>query len=91
LIRWPRRNGKFIWLVGLLLAYSIGASAQQAPTSPMPISISGIVQTDGRIAIPGATVRIERVLTGTENPRAIAAATEKASGRHSCQCQSRCD
>ena len=52
----------------MLLAIAPAARAQQNAASQTPvsvsgISVSGIVQTDGSIPIPGATVRVENSST----------------------------
>ena len=50
-------------IVALLLAVAPAVRAQQNPAPQTPIAVSGVVQADGQIAIPGATVRIENSST----------------------------
>lgn len=45
------------------MASSAGAGAQQAFAPPQLVSVSGMVRTDGGVAIPGATVRAENSAT----------------------------
>ncbi|MHB8755455.1 MAG: carboxypeptidase-like regulatory domain-containing protein, partial [Candidatus Acidiferrales bacterium] len=54
---------KFIYIFLFLMASPAGARAQQAFAPPQLVSVSGMVRTDGGVAIPGATVRAENSAT----------------------------
>ncbi len=53
-----------ISLLGLLLALSLAAGAQQTPAPTASVRATGLARTSQGVAVPGATVRLVELASG---------------------------